>query len=110
MQRVFNTMPTGPVIIVGSDIPGILPEEIAGGFKALGHHDAAIGPAPDGGYWLIGQKRRPRILQIFADVRWSGAHAMQDTLLNMEGARVVHVGQKSDVDSLKDYQAWRARG
>lgn len=110
MQRVFDTLPGGPIVIVGSDIPGISPEDIAGAFSLLGQHDAVIGPAPDGGYWLVGQKRCPRIHQIFEDVRWSGPHAMEDTLANLKGATVGRVGQKTDVDTQDDYRAWCATG
>lgn len=107
MQRMFDQMPAGPVIIIGSDIPDISAADIAAGFAALGHHDAVIGPAPDGGYWLVGQRRRPRILKMFANVRWSGPHAMADTLANLERARVTQIGEKADLDTLKDYLAWR---
>ena len=74
MQRVFDHMPNGPVIIIGSDIPNIRTRDIAQGFQALGQHDAVIGPAPDGGYWLVGQSRRPKVLAMFSNVRWSGPH------------------------------------
>ncbi len=108
MQRVFDNMEAGAVIIIGSDIPNIMPDDVAAGFACLGQHDAVMGPAPDGGYWLIGQKRRPRVLQMFGNVRWSGPHAMEDTLANLTGARVALLGQKTDVDTESDYRAWRA--
>jgi len=53
MARVFHSIPAGPVLIIGGDIPGITPALIESAFKALGNHDAVFGPAPDGGYWLI---------------------------------------------------------
>lgn len=109
MQRVFQYMPRGPVIILGSDIPHITPDEIAWSFRELRRNDAVIGPAPDGGYWLIGQRRSPRVLQIFHNVRWSGPHTMADTLANLKGASVGMVGQKADVDTEEDYRAWRAK-
>ncbi|MEM8647481.1 MAG: TIGR04282 family arsenosugar biosynthesis glycosyltransferase [Pseudomonadota bacterium] len=107
MQCVFDRMPPGPVIIIGSDIPNIRPQDIAEGFKALGHHDAVIGPAPDGGYWMVGQRRRPKVLSMFADVRWSGPHAMSDTLANLKGVKVALAAQKADLDTRDDYLAWR---
>ncbi len=110
MQRVFQKMPPGPVIILGSDIPGISAGDIASSFSVLMQNDAVIGPAPDGGFWLIGQRRSPRVLQIFDNVRWSGPHAMADTLANMARAKVGYAGQKADIDTLEDYKAWRARG
>ncbi len=66
MQRIFDRLPPGPVLIVGTDVPGITPAHIAQAFRLLGRHDAVFGPAADGGYWLVGLKRRPRVLPIFA--------------------------------------------
>ena len=57
MARLFRSLPPGPVCIIGADIPGITPAHVARAFAALGAHDAVIGPAPDGGYWLIGLRR-----------------------------------------------------
>ena len=59
MGRLARALPPGPVIIVGSDVPAIRPHHIVATFKALGRHDAVFGPAADGGYWLVGLRRRP---------------------------------------------------
>ncbi len=108
MQQIFDTFPPGPLIIIGSDIPGISPSDIASGFKALGSRPVVIGPAADGGFWLIGQRRNPRTFKIFNNVRWSSKYAMADTLDNLKHINVARIGEKSDVDSLADYKAWRA--
>lgn len=108
MQRVFDELLAGSVAIIGSDIPDIPTDSIAASFKALGHSDAVIGPAPDGGYWLIGQRRKPRVLQIFEDVRWSGEHAMKDTLANLKTVRVTTLEERNDVDTIEDYKIWRS--
>jgi glycosyltransferase A (GT-A) superfamily protein (DUF2064 family) len=71
MQHIMECTPPGPVVIVGTDVPGITPGDIAEAFRRLGRHDAVFGPAADGGYWLVGLKRRPRLLHPFASVRWS---------------------------------------
>ncbi len=55
----------GPVVIIGADIPEITPDHIGRAFAALGRSDAVFGPAADGGYWLVGLKRRPSIREIF---------------------------------------------
>ena len=65
MQRIMQRMPPGPVVIVGTDVPGITPALIAAAFRRLGRHDAVFGPAADGGYWLVGMRRRPRLLHAF---------------------------------------------
>ena len=107
MQRMFDVLPNGPVAIIGTDIPDIPTGSIAGAFQALGSSNCVIGPAPDGGYWLIGQRRRPKILSLFEGVRWSGPHAMADTLANMENQNVATLEERDDVDTISDYLAWR---
>lgn len=109
MQRLFERLPPGPAIIVGSDIPAIRPADIAQAFKLLGGADAVLGKAPDGGYWLIGLKRTPKVLRPFAGVRWSGPHALDDTLANLKGRRVAFAATLSDVDTRTDLARERDR-
>jgi hypothetical protein len=109
MGRLFRDLPPGPVVIIGADIPGIERHHIAEAFAALGNHDAAIGPAEDGGYWLIGLKRRPRVAEIFHGVRWSSEHAMKDTLKNIRGQNmsVATLPRLPDIDTGADLAKWR---
>jgi glycosyltransferase A (GT-A) superfamily protein (DUF2064 family) len=108
MQRLFRRLPPGPAIIVGSDIPAIRLCDIARAFRLLGNGDAVLGRAPDGGYWLVGLRRSPHLLAPFARVRWSGPHALADTLRNLEGHRVAFATTLGDVDTLEDYRRLRA--
>ena len=109
MQRILDVLPPGPVIIVGSDVPSITRSDIASAFQALGFHDAVFGPAPDGGYWLVGAKRMPKVLQMFSGVRWSSKNAMSDTLANLNGKRVTTINEIADLDEAGDYLRWRRR-
>lgn len=94
-------------VLVGSDIPGLGPADIAGAFRALGRADAVFGPAEDGGYWLVGLgPRRPE--RPFAGVRWSTEHALADTLANCRRHRVALLRRLRDVDTAQDLQALRA--
>jgi rSAM/selenodomain-associated transferase 1 len=102
MQRLFELLPPGPAIIVGSDVPAIRPGHIAGAFKLLGDADAVLGEAPDGGYWLIGLKRTPKIVRPFTGVRWSGPRAFADTLANLAGLKVGFAATLPDVDTGAD--------
>ncbi len=108
MHRIFASLPPGPAVIVGSDIPAIRPAHIAEAFKLLGKADAVLGPAHDGGYWLIGLKRMPTVLRPFAGVRWSSAYALADTVANLDGERVAFASMLSDVDSAADFRRERA--
>jgi hypothetical protein len=107
MAHVFAQAGTGPALIVGSDIPGITAGRIAAAFGALRGADAVIGPAPDGGYWLVGLRRGPGPRGMFDGVRWSGPHARADTIANLEarGLRVALADELSDVDDAASYRA-----
>jgi uncharacterized protein len=109
LARIVTALPRGPAIIIGTDIPGIRALHIAAGFQALRGHDAAFGPAPDGGYWLIGLKRTPRARLPFDDVRWSTSHALDDTIRALGTARVAMIDTLEDVDdgaALRRHPAW----
>ena len=112
MQKVLNTLSPGPVVIIGSDIPGITRCHIAQAFQATGRADVVIGPAPDGGYWLIGFRRRPAVPRIFEGVRWSHQETLADTLRNATGLRVVQIGMLHDVDEARElprFAGWSGR-
>jgi rSAM/selenodomain-associated transferase 1 len=103
MQRCFDTLGPGPVVIIGADIPDIAPGDIADAFRALGRRDCVFGPADDGGYWLVGLRRRPRIRKLFDGVRWSGPHALADTVRNLGNAPYSALKTLNDVDNGKDF-------
>ena len=100
MARQLGQHP-GPTCIIGADIPGIQPSHIAQAFKALGDHDAVFGPAPDGGYWLVGLKHAPKP-DLFANVRWSTKHALVDSHATMRDARIATIATLADVDTASD--------
>jgi rSAM/selenodomain-associated transferase 1 len=107
MQRLMDRLPPGPVVIIGSDIPTIGRGDIASAFRVLGRTDAVFGPADDGGYWLVGLRRTPRILRLFAGVRWSSAHALADTARNVDGDEVSLLSTMADIDDEAGYLRWR---
>jgi uncharacterized protein len=106
MQRIMDQLPPGPVLIIGSDVPGITQRHIWAGFRALGHATAVFGPSPDGGYWIAGLKRVPRVPRAFAHVRWSGPHALADTMANFKAAEVTLLDEMSDIDEPEDLAAY----
>jgi len=112
MARVFQTLPPGPAVIIGSDIPAIRPAHIAAAFRALGQHQAVFGPATDGGYWLVGLRRRPRLpRRLFERVRWSSAHALADTRAGLpKDMSVALLETLEDVDDAGAYARWRVSG
>ncbi len=103
MARQFHAMPPGPVCVIGADIPGITPARINEAFRVLGDHDAVFGPAPDGGYWLVGLKRSaPPPSTLFQNVRWSSEHALADSRATLPDARIATVATLADVDTVAD--------
>lgn len=108
MARPLRTLPPGPVVIVGSDIPDVDAPRIAAAFRALGRAEFVLGPAADGGYWLVGASRRRRPRGLFAGVRWSSPHALADTLATLpRGAAVGFIDTLNDVDDAGDWERWR---
>jgi rSAM/selenodomain-associated transferase 1 len=105
MARPFDRLPAGPVIVIGSDIPAIAGHHIAAAFRLLGDHDLVFGPARDGGYWLVGARRRPLPRGLFGTVRWSTAHALADTLANVP--RRLRVGIAATLDDVDDERGYR---
>ncbi len=107
MDRIMQSLPPGPVIIIGTDIPSIRADDIAAAFRQLGSSDAVFGPSPDGGYWLVGLKRHPVIPRIFENVRWSSRWTLEDTLANLAGHRTGFVVERDDIDTVEDLRRHR---
>ncbi|WGW05139.1 TIGR04282 family arsenosugar biosynthesis glycosyltransferase [Tropicibacter oceani] len=106
MARMMRAAPPGPVCVIGADIPGITPASIWRAFTSLGAHDAVFGPAPDGGYWLVGVRNAAAVPSaLFQGVRWSSQHALADSLASLSGARVALVDELRDVDTVADLAA-----
>jgi uncharacterized protein len=108
MDTACRRFRRGNLAIVGSDIPDANAVDLRAAFRALGRHDAAFGPAEDGGYWLVALgPRRPA--QPFVNARWSTEHALADTLRNFRGHRVVCLRRLRDVDTARDLHAMRRK-
>jgi uncharacterized protein len=105
MRRAITACPPGPVVLVGADIPGLAAHHVAAAFRLLGACDLVFGPAEDGGFWLIGAGRRPRLPVLFGTVRWSTGYALADTLANLPRATASgFIEQLEDVDDGDGYR------
>jgi len=99
MLRGLNGFPRGvPVVLIGSDIPGVTRSIIRKAFSALKNRDAVFGPAQDGGYWLAGFSGRRKLWRPFYRVQWSTDKALADTLANFSHRQLALVDTLSDVD------------
>jgi rSAM/selenodomain-associated transferase 1 len=98
----------GPVVFIGTDLPDISVADIRLAFKQLENADAVFGPAKDGGYWLVGLKNKPKVLDPFHPVRWSSEHTLADTIANLPlGAKISFLDERDDIDDLSAYNNWR---
>ncbi len=95
-------------LLIGSDIPGLRSEVIAEAFESLASHDAVIGPARDGGYYLIGFQKKGFEASIFHDMMWSTPSVCSETMVRLRGRnRTVHVLPRcSDVDTKEDLKTF----
>ena len=110
MARAFTACSPAPTCIIGADIPAIEKHHIREAFAKLGSHSACVGPAEDGGYWLIGLAKGchpPR--GFLQDVRWSSAHALADTLKSADRLTWAELETLSDVDTVDDLRRLMTR-
>jgi len=92
------------VVVIGSDCPDVTLADIEAAWAALATHDVALGPATDGGYWLIGLRKLDEA--IFRGIHWSTNTVLAETLANCQqrGLRVHRLRELSDVDTAEDWQ------
>ena len=108
MRRALAACPPGPAVLVGTDIPALAPNHIAAAFHLLGRHDVVFGPAADGGFWLVGARRSPRLPPLFGKVRWSSAHALEDALADLpRGLAFGFAATLEDVDDGASFRRLR---
>jgi rSAM/selenodomain-associated transferase 1 len=97
------------VVIVGSDAPGLTRVTALRAFAALGEADVVLGPADDGGYYLVGLRApHPELVR---DIDWSTPAVLQQTLERAASARLVvrQLERLRDVDTLADLRGeWPA--
>ena len=110
MQRFFEEMlkrPEDRAVLIGSDSPTLPREFVARAFELLAVHDCVLGPATDGGYYLVGQSACAR--PIFDRVDWSTSHVLTQTVDRVEraGARLALLPPWYDVDSPGDVEMLR---
>jgi rSAM/selenodomain-associated transferase 1 len=93
-----------PALLIGADIPAISPAIIADAFRLLARHDVVLGPAEDGGYWLVGLNRRAPQRGLFQGVRWSTSNALADTVAGFPHARIGYAARLGDVDNAESFR------
>lgn len=95
------------VVLIGSDIPDIPNSVIHKAFSSLDKSDAVLGPASDGGYYLIGFKNGSFLPDVFHGIPWSTPSVYRETteVFRRSNYRVHILRQWNDVDTLDDLRA-----
>ena len=95
-------------LLIGSDIPDLSISLIDEAFNALDTSDAVIGPAHDGGYYLIGFNKATLLPDIFDGILWSTGSVFHQTMKILQESRLrVHVlTELRDVDTFDDLSAY----
>jgi len=90
------------VIIIGSDLYDLTPKIISEAFQELDKSDVVIGPAEDGGYYLLGMK----VLHppIFKNKNWGTDSVRKETLADLKEKKVFLLEELNDVDIFEDIQ------
>src|SRR5437879_2438726 len=106
-ERAFATG-VKRAVIIGSDCPAITAEDIHEAWRSLRTHDVVLGPATDGGYWLIGLKRPQP--QLFRDIPWSTERVFIETTkrIRQAGLSVQLLRELQDVDTEAEWRRFLA--
>ncbi len=91
------------VVLVGSDIPGLRREILQEAFEGLSGHDFTIGPAEDGGYYLLGM--REPAPAVFREISWSTSAVFAQTVeaIRRTGKTHLVLPRLADIDEAADW-------
>ncbi|NWF57999.1 MAG: TIGR04282 family arsenosugar biosynthesis glycosyltransferase [Fischerella sp.] len=94
------------VVIIGTDCPGVNAQILAKAFVELQKCDLVLGPAIDGGYYLIGLRRL--VPELFININWGTAQVLQQTvdIAHQLNLSIVYLPTLADVDRPEDLLIW----
>lgn len=105
-ERMSNAFKEGfsegyeSIVIIGSDMYDLRELEIKTAFAALETNDYVIGPALDGGYYLLGMKRF--MAHIFKNKAWGSNTVLENTLAQLRKEKHFLLSPKNDIDRYED--------
>jgi rSAM/selenodomain-associated transferase 1 len=96
------------VVLIGIDCPDLDAELLGKAFQLLHQHDLVLGPAADGGYYLIGLKRL--FPELFSGIAWSTAAVFPKTVEIAQNLAlgVAYLPQLRDIDRPEDLADWES--
>jgi rSAM/selenodomain-associated transferase 1 len=94
------------VAVIGSDCPDLTAADITEAWETLDESDVVLGPATDGGYWLLASRRPCAFL--FRGIPWSSSEVLAATRRRAEsaGLEVTLLRELTDVDTEEDWLRW----
>lgn len=109
MAQAFQTafdQGTKAAVIIGTDCPELSAELLTEAFQALRQTDLVLGPASDGGYYLIGL--RQFVPELFQSIAWSTERVFQQTveIANTRSVSLTCLPVLTDIDRPEDLSAW----
>lgn len=105
-ERMHNAFQDGfdegyeKVVIIGSDLIALESSDITAAIESLDDSDVVIGPAEDGGYYLLGMKMIPN--NLFKDKEWGTNTVLKDTLQDISSLKYYLLEEKNDIDTYED--------
>jgi rSAM/selenodomain-associated transferase 1 len=104
-----STCAVGPAIAIGTDCLDVDVTILQQAFSTLGRTNAVIGPAGDGGYYLLGLKQYSGGL--FDHIEWSSprTYHQQCEAINRAGMTVAELPMLDDIDTIEDWLAYQRR-
>lgn len=105
-ERLIAAIRPGPHIFFGADTPDLTLAIVQAAITALADHDIVLGPAEDGGYYLIGmQQPQPGLL---TDMPWSTDKVLDETVRRCAalGLTIAYMPTLADCDRPRDLQRW----
>ena len=94
------------VIIIGTDAPDVSMNLMQSAISVLDNYSVVIGPANDGGYFLLGFKSK--LIDLFSGIEWSTDSVFDNTIekLNNSKTNYFMLEELTDIDTLEDLQYW----
>ncbi len=94
------------IIIIGSDMYDLSQRDLETAFLKLDNHDYVLGPAEDGGYYLLGMTSLKE--ELFQDKLWGTEAVLPSTLDNLKGENLFELPLKNDIDHYEDIKEIKA--
>jgi hypothetical protein len=88
------------IVVIGSDMHDLSTQDLEEAFRALDRHDYVIGPAADGGYYLLGM--RALHSPLFKNKSWGTHTVLEETLQHLKNKNTKLLKTKNDVDLYED--------